>query len=121
MSSQAAAGECVGCGRPLEQRRCVHCGAAAYAGPYRTLRVMGHGARGRLYLAQAADGECVALREFVIQPDPAALESFERGAKQLTQLSHPAIPRISGSFIEAGDEARYYLAQQFVEGESLLD
>jgi hypothetical protein len=75
-----------------------------------------------MYVARDADGKQVALKElaFVQAPTLAAIAAFEREAKFLRALAHPAIPRFVASFEEgAGVHVRYYLAQELVTGESL--
>src|SRR5205085_2404449 len=48
------------------------------------------------------------------------IDAFEREARVLAQLDHPAIPRLTTSFREgAGIHLRLYLAQELVEGEPL--
>ena len=52
-------------------------------------------AHGRMYVARDADGTQVALKElaFVQSPTLEAIAAFEREAKFLRALEHPAIPR----------------------------
>jgi serine/threonine protein kinase len=90
---------------------------------YRVLRVVAQGELGRLYLAEDARGQQVALKELVLlsAPDIHHLEAFEREAKVLSRLSHPRVPRLFESFKDGqGTQTRIYLAQEFIEGESLL-
>ena len=50
---------------------------------------------------------------------PPRIAAFEREAKFLRALEHPAIPRFCASFEEGnGVHARYYLAQELVDGHS---
>jgi hypothetical protein len=57
---------------------------------------------------------------FVQTPTLDAIAMFEREAKFLRALEHPAIPRFRASFEEGtGVNTRYYLAQELVTGESL--
>jgi hypothetical protein len=75
-----------------------------------------------MYVARDADGKQVALKElaFVQSPTLAAIAAFEREAKILRALEHPAIPRFVASFEEGeGVHVRYYLAQELVTGEAL--
>jgi serine/threonine-protein kinase len=77
-----------------------------------------------MYLARDRDGNAVALKElaFVQAPHPDAVEAFEREARLLRQLSHPQIPRFLASFREGeGVHTRLYLAQEYVDGQSLQD
>ena len=53
-------------------------------------------------------------------PSPGAVAAFEREAKFLRALEHPAIPRFLASFEEGtGVHTRYYLAQELVDGTAL--
>jgi hypothetical protein len=75
-----------------------------------------------MYVARDADGKRVALKElaFVNAPSSSALAAFEREAKFLQALEHPAIPRFVAAFEEGrGVHTRYYLAQELVEGNAL--
>lgn len=117
------ASRCVACQAALSGPRCEACGAAARVRDYRVLRVVAQGELGRLYLAEDARGQQVALKELVLlsAPDIHHLEAFEREAKVLSRLSHPRVPRLFESFKDGeGSQTRIYLAQEFIEGESLL-
>jgi hypothetical protein len=118
----AAAAFCPGCNDLVQGARCDACGAALRPGGYTVLRVLVGNAHGRMYIARDTDGRQVALKElaFVQSPTLSAIAAFEREAKLLRALEHPAIPRFVASFEEgAGVHARYYLAQELVTGESL--
>lgn len=113
---------CPACDDLVRDSRCDSCGAAVKPGGYTVERVLVSNAHGRMYVARDADGRRVALKElaFVQAPSPAALAAFEREAKFLRALEHPAIPRFLASFEEgSGVHTRYYLAQELVEGTSL--
>jgi len=76
-----------------------------------------------MYVAEDPSGRRVALKElaFALVPNAQAIEAFEREARLLRELTHPAVPRFVASFQEgAGPKLRLYLAQEFVEGETLL-
>jgi serine/threonine protein kinase len=118
----AAACYCPGCGRVVPGTRCEHCGSAVRVAGYRVVKILVVNAHGRLYLAHDPQGQLVALKElaFVQAPSLEALEAFEREARMLRQLDHPAIPRFVASFHEGdGIHTRLYLAQEHIEGESL--
>jgi serine/threonine protein kinase len=118
----AAATFCVACSELGRGQRCDHCGAAVRPGGYLVERVLVSNAHGRMYVARDADGKRVALKElaFLHAPSPAALAAFEREAKFLRALEHPAIPRFVASFEEgSGVHTRYYLAQELVAGKAL--
>jgi len=113
---------CPGCGRITAEARCVHCGAAMRAGAYTLHKVLVQNAHGRIYLARDAEGRRVALKElaFVRAPGVEEIDAFEREARVLRQLRHPAIPAFIDSFVEGeGVHTRMYLAQEFIEGQSL--
>ncbi len=114
---------CPGCGRVLIGDRCDACGATLVAGGYRIERVLVKTTHGRLYVAIDGSGNRVALKElaFVQAPTLESLAAFDRETKFLRALSHPCIPRFHASFIEGtGIHTRMYIAQDLVEGESLL-
>jgi hypothetical protein len=118
-----AGAACVVCEAALEASRCGHCGAAVAPGGYRVQRVISQSVHGRVYLAVGPDGRGVALKEllFALVPGTEQLDAFEREAAVLRSLSHPDIPRFVASFKEgSGVGTRLYLAQEFLEGESLL-
>jgi len=78
----------------------------------------------RLYRADAPDGRAVALKEltFSLVPGATEVDAFEREAGLLRELDHPRIPRFIASFQEGrGVGTRLYLAQEFVDGDSLAD
>jgi serine/threonine protein kinase len=117
-----AATFCPACDDLVRGERCDSCGCALRPGGYAVERVLVSNAHGRMYVARDADGRRVALKElaFVQAPSPTAVAAFEREAKFLRALEHPAIPRFLASFEEgAGVHARYYLAQELVEGDAL--
>jgi len=102
--------------------RCDSCGAASAPGGYVVERVLVASAHGRMYVARDADGRQVALKElaFVHSPTLDVIAAFEREAKFLRALDHPAIPRFVASFEEGtGVHVRYYLAQELVTGVQL--
>lgn len=115
---------CPACERAVTDGRCSHCGAAATAGRYTIEKQIAQTPRGRMYLAQDESGRKVALKELVFSaiPNLQQLESFRRETRLLAQLDHPGIPKFLDSFEEGtGVGTRLYLAQEFVEGESLAD
>ena len=118
-----AATFCPGCNRILVGDRCDACGATLSAGGYRIERVLVRTTHGRLYAAIDGRGNRVALKElaFVQAPTLESLAAFDRETKFLRALSHPSIPRFHASFIEGtGIHTRMYIAQDLVDGESLL-
>lgn len=123
-ADEAAGTRCPGCGEAVEAARCGACGAVRAAGGYRVDKVLARTPHSRVYLARDDSGRKVALKElvFALVPDAARLEAFDREAELLRQLDHPAVPRFFGSFREGeGVHLRLYLAQEFVEGRSVLE
>ena len=114
---------CPGCSAILTTTRCQACGAVAEVSGFRIERVIVENAHGRMYLARDQAGQAVALKElaFVRPPHPDAVAAFEREARLLRQIAHPQIPRFVAAFHDGeGVATRLYLAQEYVEGESLL-
>ncbi len=105
-----------------EPVRCSSCGAAVSPGGYAIESVIVANAHGRMYVARDADKKRVALKElaFVQSPSSETVAAFEREAKFLRALEHPAIPRFVAAFEEgSGVHTRYYLAQELVDGTAL--
>lgn len=91
---------------------------------YEVLKELGRGAQGQTLLARRReDGDYVALKElsFTSLDSWKSLELFQREARTLRQLEHPAIPEFVDSFhvdIE-GSPSRFFIAQEFVSGDNL--
>jgi len=90
---------------------------------YSILYILGQGGIGITYAAEdLKTGEKVALKAVSLRrtDDLKVLELFEREARILAQVQHPAIPRYIDYF-EVGKrrERFFYLAQQLAEGQSL--
>jgi serine/threonine-protein kinase len=89
-------------------------------GPYQIEAILGSGGMAVVYRARDGQGQVVALK--VLFPPPGAgaeiLTRFEREARTVTRLRHPAIVRV----VEAGQaEGRAFMAMALIEGESLAD
>ncbi|MDX2153214.1 MAG: serine/threonine-protein kinase [Bryobacteraceae bacterium] len=90
-------------------------------GPYRVLRLAGHGGRGRVFQAvrETAGAEQVVAVKVMLDHliAPADLARFEREQRILLSLNHPGISR----FLDAGwdDTGRPYTAMEWIEGESI--
>src|SRR5215831_6217905 len=113
---------CKGCHRVVRAERCSACGVAAEVDGYRIESVIVQNAHGRVYVARSPQGDRVALKElaFVQVPRLEDLEAFERETRILKTLDHPGIPRFVAAFREGeGVDTRLYMAQEFIEGESL--
>ena len=90
-------------------------------GPYKTLRILGRGGMGVVYLAQRADGEfdqTVALK-VIAAPFSSQdfVNRFRTERQLLAGLTHPNITRLlDGGVTAEGDP---YLAMEFVDGAPL--
>lgn len=92
---------------------------------YEIIKVLGVGGMGAVYLTRdlrfSGVTRIVAIKEMIsTTPDPhvrrLAVQSFEREANLLVQLSHPGIPKVSDFFTES---VRSYLVMEFVDGKDL--
>ncbi len=113
---------CPVCSEELSQARCDACGAAAAPGGFLVESLISQTLHGRVYRARDAEGALVALKElvFALAPDARTIDAFEREARVLAALEHPAIPRFVRAFREgSGIHLRLYLAQELVDGEPL--
>lgn len=85
-------------------------------GRYRVVRLIAQGGMGAVY--EAVDtrlGSTVALKQ-TLMADPALREAFEREARLLAALQHPALPVVSDHFAEDGGQ---FLVMQYIPGEDL--
>ncbi|MGH9929682.1 MAG: protein kinase domain-containing protein [Pyrinomonadaceae bacterium] len=83
---------------------------------YRIVRLLGQGGMGAVY--QATDERLettVALKETLFA-DERLRKQFEREAKLLAGLHHPALPRVSDHFAEGDGQ---FLVMQFIPGDDL--
>src|SRR5690242_11327154 len=113
---------CPVCAAPSAGGRCDCCGAAAAPGGFVVESLLSQTLHGRVYKARSPAGAPVALKElaFALAPDAKTIDAFEREAKVLAQLDHPAIPRFVAAFREGqGIHLRLYLAQELNDGEPL--
>jgi len=90
-------------------------------GRYRIARMLGQGGMGRVYLANDTRlaNRPVACKEMIIGDgvqEQKAVEDFNREARVLASLSHPAIPQVIDYF---GERGRHYLVMEFVAGGDL--
>ena len=90
---------------------------------YRIIKTLGEGGSGITYLAEdLQNNKNVALKALSLHrmTDWKAIELFEREAKILAQLNHPAIPDYLEYFdAENNGEKHFYIAQQLAPGDSL--
>ncbi|NER51420.1 MAG: protein kinase [Symploca sp. SIO1A3] len=90
---------------------------------YRIISTLGQGGNGITYKAQdLTSSQQVALKALSLRHlgNWKQLELFEREAKILASLNHPAIPRYLDYFyVDTSENRSFYIAQQLVEGKSL--
>ncbi len=90
---------------------------------YQIINTLGEGGSGITYLAQdLQNNKIVALKALSLHrmTDWKAIELFEREAKILAQLNHPAIPDYLEYFDDdTNGEKHFYIAQQLAPGKSL--
>lgn len=87
-------------------------------GRYRVVRCLGNGGMGAVY--EAVDerlGTSVALKQS-FSVDQRLRAQFQSEARLLASLAHPALPRVTDYFSEAG---RNFLVMQFIEGVDLAE
>ena len=85
---------------------------------YRVVRHLGRGGMGAVY--EAVDlrlGHTVALKQ-TLTSDEELWKQFEREARLMARLNHPALPRVSDYFTEGH---RAFFVMQFVEGTDLAE
>lgn len=87
-------------------------------GRYRIVRQLGQGGMGAVYEAvdQRLD-TTVALKETLFA-DERLRKQFEREARLLARLHHPALPRVSDHFAEGDGQ---FLVMQFIPGDDLAE
>jgi len=94
-------------------------------GRYRILQPLGQGSSGTTYAAEVlGSGHTIALKELSLRglQDWKKIELFEREARILKTLNHPAIPQYIDFFqVDTADNRWFYLAQDLAEGTSLAD
>src|SRR6266481_218368 len=85
-------------------------------GRYRIIRQLGQGGMGAVYeaLDQRLD-TTVALKETLFTEEKLR-KQFEREARLLARLHHPALPRVSDHFSEGDGQ---FLVMQFISGDDL--
>ena len=87
-------------------------------GRYRIIRQLGQGGMGAVY--EAIDERLdttVALKETLFA-DERLRKQFEREARMLARLHHPALPRVSDHFSEGEGQ---FLVMQYIAGEDLAE
>lgn len=85
---------------------------------YLIVRAIGQGGMGAVYLAKDQRlGSDVALKETFFKDDRLR-KAFEREARLLASLRHPALPKVIDHFSEADGQ---FLVMEFIPGDDLLD
>src|SRR5712664_4976116 len=87
-------------------------------GRYRIIRQLGQGGMGAVY--EAIDERLdttVALKETLFT-DEKLRKQFEREARLLARMHHPALPRVSDHFSEGDGQ---FLIMQFIAGDDLAE
>jgi serine/threonine protein kinase len=85
---------------------------------YLVQKQIGQGGMGAVYVAtDQRFGSTVALKETFFD-DPNMRKAFEREARLLNHLRHPALPRVSDHFTE---EDGQYLVMEFIPGADLAE
>jgi eukaryotic-like serine/threonine-protein kinase len=92
---------------------------------YQIIDILGKGGVGITYRARDIETNCiVAIKALSLKraKDWKAIELFDREAKILAQLNHPAIPRYIDHFqVDTEIDRQYYIVQTLAEGQSLFD
>jgi serine/threonine protein kinase len=85
---------------------------------YLVLEQIGQGGMGAVYIAtDQRFGSTVALKETFFT-DPGLRKAFEREARLLNHLRHPALPRVSDHFAE---EEGQFLVMEYIAGNDLAE
>jgi eukaryotic-like serine/threonine-protein kinase len=92
---------------------------------YQIIDILGQGGVGITYRSRDIETDrIVAIKALSLKraKDWKAIELFDREAKILSQLNHPAIPRYIDSFqVDTEIDRQYYIVQTLAEGKSLFD
>src|SRR5947209_15880648 len=84
---------------------------------YRVTRQIGEGGMGAVYVAtDERFHSTVAIKQTFYFDDPALGKAFEREARLLNHLRHPALPKVSDHFTEGDGQ---FLVMEFIEGYDL--
>src|SRR5437588_10396027 len=98
-------------------------GSKLQGGRYVIKRILGQGGMGAALLATdlRLDSKPVVIKELISEnTDPAKLQedvrNFKREVATLAHLDHPLIPNVTDHFQEG---PRYFMVQEYVEGENI--
>src|SRR5260370_32708779 len=105
--------------------RALNVGTNLQGGRYVVKQILGEGGMGAALLAtdKRLDNKLVVIKELISDnTDPEKFKEDERNFKQevvtLAHLDHPLIPNVTDNFEEG---SRYFMVQEYVEGENLED
>ena len=85
-------------------------------GRYRVVRQLARGGMGTVYEASDERLDAVVALKETSFDDEEMRRQFEREARLLARLEHPALPRVSDHFTEGDGQ---FLVMQYVGGEDL--
>lgn len=85
-------------------------------GRYAVMRKIGEGGMGAVYLAKDLRLESTVALKQTLFTDENLLRAFEREARLLAGLRHPALTKVSDHFAEGGSQ---YLVMDFISGDDL--
>jgi eukaryotic-like serine/threonine-protein kinase len=83
---------------------------------YRVLRQLGQGGMGAVYEATDERLDTIVALKETLFTDERLRKQFEREARLLARLHHPALPRVSDHFTEGDGQ---FLVMQYIAGEDL--
>src|SRR6266446_4280442 len=131
---------CSNCGKPMPSTtatstsnsttiggtsRALNVGTSLQGGRYAIKQILGEGGMGAALLAtdKRLDNKLVVIKELISDnTDPEKFKEDEHNFKQevvtLAHLDHPLIPNVMDNFEEG---SRYFMVQEYVEGENLED
>lgn len=85
-------------------------------GRYRIIRQLGQGGMGAVYEAMDERLDAVVALKETLFADERLRKQFEREARLLARMHHPALPRVSDHFAEGDGQ---FLVMQYIEGDDL--
>src|ERR1700730_12687564 len=87
-------------------------------GRYRVVRQLGQGGMGAVYESVDERLDTVVALKETLFADEKLRKQFEREARLLARLHHPALPRVSDHFNEGDGQ---FLVMQYIAGEDLAE
>ncbi len=85
-------------------------------GRYRIIRQLGQGGMGAVYEAMDERLDAVVALKETLFADERLRKQFEREARLLARMHHPALPRVSDHFSEGEGQ---FLVMQYIDGDDL--